>query len=131
MSGGKILIRALSESIANGLACLARASLVTVAWISKFVHTVGDGDVVNSIEFSTLIQHLIQCLNSDNTIEERVLASFSLLSLSKSSGFRLEISDDEKKLMVMHLRSMSKVTWTAKRLGLIITSSPSSIYSGL
>ncbi|XP_076889397.1 putative E3 ubiquitin-protein ligase LIN-2 [Bidens hawaiensis] len=131
MSGGKKLIRALSESIANGLACLARASLVTVAWISKFVHTVGDGDVVNSIEFSTLIQHLIQCLNSDNTIEERVLASFSLLSLSKSSGFRLEISDDEKKLMVMHLRSMSKVTWTAKRLGLIITASTSSIYSGL
>lgn len=86
MSGGKKLIRALSESIANGLACLARASLVTVAWISKFVHTVGDGDVVNSIEFSTLIQHLIQCLSSDNTIEERVLASFSLLSLSKSSG---------------------------------------------
>lgn len=86
MSGGKKLIGALGESISNGIPCLARASLVTVAWISKFVHTVGDGDVLQSIEFSSLIQHLIQLLNRDYTIEERVLASFSLLSLSKSSG---------------------------------------------
>ncbi|KAF5779272.1 hypothetical protein HanRHA438_Chr12g0568821 [Helianthus annuus] len=125
MSGGKKLIGALGESIANGLPSLARASLVTISWISKFVHTVGDGDVLHSIEFSTLIQHLIQCLNRDNAMEERVLASFSLLSLSKSSGFLFEISDDEKNAMVIHLRSMSKVTWTAKRLVTIIAGSPS------
>ncbi|KAI3761771.1 hypothetical protein L1987_52193 [Smallanthus sonchifolius] len=125
MTGGKKLIGALGESIANGVTCLARASLVTIAWISKFVHTVGDGDVLQSIEFSTLIQHLIQLLNRDNTIEERVLASFSLLSLSKSSDFLFNISDDEKKVMVIHLRSMSKVTWTAKRLASILAGSPS------
>ncbi|KAI7739869.1 hypothetical protein M8C21_030230, partial [Ambrosia artemisiifolia] len=130
-SGGKKLIGALGESIANGLPCLARASLVTVAWISKFVHTVGDGDVLHSNEFSTLIQHLIQCLNRDNTIEERVLASFSLLSLSNNSGFLSEIFEDEKKAMMIHLRSMSKVTWTAKRLVTIIAGSPSRRYTGL
>ncbi|KAK1439394.1 hypothetical protein QVD17_05212 [Tagetes erecta] len=131
MSGGKKLIRALGESIANGIPCLARASLVTVAWISKYVHTVGDGDVLQSIEFSSLIQHLIQLLNHDYTIEERVLASFSLLSLSKSSDFVLEISDDDKKVMMIHLRSMRKVTWTAKKLASVITGSSSRRYSDL
>lgn len=86
ISGGKKLIGALGESIANGIPCLARASLVTVAWMSKFVHTVGDGEVLQSIEFSSLIRQLTESLRRDNTIEERVLASFSLLALSKSSG---------------------------------------------
>lgn len=127
ISGGEKLIRAIGESIGNGIPCLARASLVTVAWMSKFVHTVGDGVV----ELSTLIRQLIESLNRDNTIEERVLASFSLLALSKSSGFMLEISEDEKMEMVVHLRNISKVTWTAKRLASIITGSPSRRNSGV
>ncbi|KAL8200166.1 hypothetical protein R6Q57_011505 [Mikania cordata] len=131
MSGGKKLIGALGESIVYGVPCLARASLVTVAWISKFVHTVGDGDVLQSNEFSTLMRHLLQFLNRDNTIEERVLASFSLLSLSKSSDFLFDILDDEKRLMMNHLKSMSKVTWTAKRLASVIAGSSSKRYTGL
>ncbi|KAL4579604.1 hypothetical protein LXL04_015758 [Taraxacum kok-saghyz] len=125
-SGGEKLLRAFGESISNGIPCLARASLVTVSWMSKFVDTLGDGDnCLQSVAFSTLIHKLIQSLNRDNTIEERVLASFSLLSLSKISGFMLEISDDEKMEMVVHLRNISKVTWTAKRLVSLITGSPS------
>lgn len=89
ISGGEKLLRAIGESIGYGIPCLARASLVTIAWMSKFVHTVGDGDVLQSAALSTLIRKLIDSLNRDNTIEERVLASFSLLALSKSSGIFL------------------------------------------
>ncbi|CAH1429904.1 unnamed protein product [Lactuca virosa] len=131
ISGGEKLIRAIGESIGYGIPCLARASLVTVAWMSKFVHTVGDGDVLQSAALSTLIRKLIDSLNRDNTIEERVLASFSLLALSKSSGFMFEISEDEKMAMVVHLRNISKVTWTAKRLASVITGSPSRRHSGV
>lgn len=86
ISGGEKLIGALGEAITNGIPCLARASLVTVAWMSKFVNTAGDGGILQSVEFSTLIRRLIESLNRDNTIEERVLASFALHALSKSSG---------------------------------------------
>ncbi|KAJ9565032.1 LOW QUALITY PROTEIN: hypothetical protein OSB04_000998 [Centaurea solstitialis] len=120
MSGGQKLIAALGESIANGIPCLARASLVTVAWMSKFVHTVGDGDVLRSTALLTMVRHLIESLNRTSTIEERVLASFSLLELYKSSGSVFEISDEEKKAMVVHLRNISKVTWTAKKLTSIL-----------
>lgn len=131
ISGGEKLIAALGESIANGIPCLARASLVTVAWMSKFVHTVGDGDVLRSTALLTMVRQLIESLNRTSTIEERVLASFSLLALSKSSGSVFEISDDEKKAMVVHLRNISKVTWTAKKLTSIIVGSPTTRYSGL
>lgn len=131
ISGGEKLIRVLGESICNGIPCLARASLVTISWMSKFVHTVGDGDVIRSVELSMLIRQLIELLNRDNTIEERVLASFSLLALSKSLGFPLEISEDEKMAMVVHLRNISKVTWTAKRLASIVTGSPSRRHSAV
>ncbi|KAI3664879.1 hypothetical protein L6452_43490 [Arctium lappa] len=131
ISGGEKLIAALGESIANGIPCLARASLVTVAWMSKFVHTVGDGDVLRSTALLTMVRQLIESLNRTSTIEERVLASFSLLALSKSSGLVFEISDDEKKAMVVHLRNISKVTWTAKKLTSVIAGSPTRRYSGL
>ncbi|XP_024962959.1 putative E3 ubiquitin-protein ligase LIN-1 [Cynara cardunculus var. scolymus] len=131
ISGGEKLIAALGESIANGIPCLARSSLVTVAWMSKFVHTVGDGDVLWSTTLLTMVRQLIESLNRTSTIEERVLASFSLLALSKSSGSMFELSDDEKKAMVVQLRHISKVTWTAKKLTSIIVGSPTTRYSGL
>ncbi|XP_071701842.1 putative E3 ubiquitin-protein ligase LIN-2 [Rutidosis leptorrhynchoides] len=130
ISGGSRLIMAFGEAIANGIPCLARASLVTVAWMSKFVHTAGDNDILESVEFSALITRLRECLNRDNAIEERVLASFALLSLSKSSGFLFEILDDEKKEMIVHLRNISKVTWTAKKLVSTIAGSPSRRHPG-
>nr|GEV92609.1 hypothetical protein [Tanacetum cinerariifolium] len=131
MSGSEKLIRALGKCISNGIPCLARASLVTVSWMSKFVHTVGDGDILRSIAVSSLVRKLIQSMNHDSTIEERVLASFSLLALSKSSGLLFEISNDEKNAMVVQLRNISKVTWTAKRLTSIIAESPSKRHLGL
>ncbi|PWA48542.1 armadillo-type fold protein [Artemisia annua] len=131
MSGSEKLIGALGKCISHGIPCLARASLVTVSWMSKFVHTVGDGDILRSIALSNLVGKLIQSLNHDSTIEERVLASFSLLALSKSSGLLFDISNDEKNTMVVHLRNISKVTWTAKRLTSIIAGSPSKRHVGL
>lgn len=76
---------ALSDSIANGIPSLARASLVTVSWMSSFLSTVGDENLRN-MACSILVPQLLESLNYDKDVEERVLASYSLLSLAKSSG---------------------------------------------
>lgn len=76
---------ALSDSIANGIPSLARASLVTVSWMSSFLNTVGD-DNLRSMACSILVPQLLESLNYDKDVEERVLASYSLLCLAKSSG---------------------------------------------
>ncbi|KAA8537128.1 hypothetical protein F0562_029646 [Nyssa sinensis] len=84
-SGNKRLLAALSASIANGIPCLARASLVTISWITSFLHSIGDHNL-QSAACSILVPQLIESLNYDKALEERVLASFSLLNLLKSSG---------------------------------------------
>lgn len=45
--------------------------------------------------------------------------------ISHLAGFLLEISDEKKNPMMIHLRNISKVTWTAKRLASVIAGSPS------
>lgn len=85
-SSGKVkLLASLSDSIANGVPILARASLVMVSWMSTFLHLVGDENV-HSVAASILVPQLVECLSYDRAVEERVLASFSLLNLAKTSG---------------------------------------------
>ncbi|KAE9461479.1 hypothetical protein C3L33_06592, partial [Rhododendron williamsianum] len=120
-SGKKRFLSALSDSIANGIPCLARASLVTLSWICSNLHSVSDENL--QLEAcSTIVPCLIESLNHDRAPEERVLASFTLLALIKSSGRFSEISFADKGLMD-HLRNLSQLTWTAKELVSIITSS--------
>ncbi|XP_058214377.1 putative E3 ubiquitin-protein ligase LIN-1 isoform X1 [Rhododendron vialii] len=120
-SGKKRFLSALSDSIANGIPCLARASLVTLSWICSNLHSVSDENL--QLEAcSTIVPCLIESLNHDRAPEERVLASFTLLALIKSSGCFSEISFADKGLMD-HLWNLSQLTWTAKELISIITSS--------
>lgn len=86
-SGQRNLLVALSDSMANGIPCLARASLVTVTWISSFLQSSGERSL-QSLACLTLVSQLIEGLNYDNSMEERILASFSLLNLLKGSGMR-------------------------------------------
>lgn len=89
-SGNKKLLSALAESIANGIPSLARASLVTITWMSTYLHhlLLVQDSKLSSMEALSLIlmPQLVESLNYDRDSEKRVLASYSLLCLFKSSG---------------------------------------------
>ncbi|XWS19934.1 hypothetical protein CRYUN_Cryun31cG0058700 [Craigia yunnanensis] len=84
-SGNKRFLAALSNSMAKCIPSLARASLLTVAWMSSFLHSVRDKDF-QSMACSILVPQLLESSNYNRALEERVLASFSLQRLIKSSG---------------------------------------------
>ena len=86
-SGNKRLLVALSDCIANGIPRLARASIITVTWMTSLLHSVGDENL-RSMACSILTPQLLESLNYEKDLEERVLASYSLLSLMKSSGMK-------------------------------------------
>ncbi|KAL2603602.1 hypothetical protein AAZX31_09G020400 [Glycine max] len=113
-SGNKNLLSALADSIANGIPCLARASLITISWMSSYLNMVEDRKLPPMV-FSILRPQLLQSLNYDKDVEERVLASYSLLYLVKYSGCvsNLPLLDKDS---LTHLRNLSLVTWTANEL---------------
>lgn len=84
-NGNKNLLSALADTIANGIPCLARASLITISWMSSYLNLIED-TMLPPMAFSILRQQLLQSLNYDKDVEERVLASYSLLYLVKYSG---------------------------------------------
>ncbi|XP_039009132.1 putative E3 ubiquitin-protein ligase LIN-2 [Hibiscus syriacus] len=84
-SGNKRFLAALSNSMAKGIPSLARASLVTIAWMSRFLNSVRDKDFQVTAS-SILGPQLVESSNSDRVLEERVLASFSLQQITKRCG---------------------------------------------
>ncbi|XP_016474567.1 putative E3 ubiquitin-protein ligase LIN [Nicotiana tabacum] len=120
-SGSKRLLAALVDTIANGIPCLGRASLVTVSWMSNFFCSIEDKGV-RSVVCSELIPDLMKLLKYNNVIEERVLASLSLLKLANNSDYLVKLSPLDKEL-ISDLHKLSEVTWTAKELISIISSS--------
>ncbi|XP_041023424.1 putative E3 ubiquitin-protein ligase LIN isoform X2 [Juglans microcarpa x Juglans regia] len=83
-SGNKRLLAALSNSIANGIPSLARASIITLTWMTSFLHSIEDEDL-HSMTCSIIMPQLLESLDFDKDPEERVLASYALLNLMKSS----------------------------------------------
>ncbi|XP_062012378.1 putative E3 ubiquitin-protein ligase LIN-1 [Rosa rugosa] len=121
-SGSKKLLGALSDSIANGIPSLARVSLVTLSWMSSFLSTVGD-EHLKSMACSILVPQLLESLKFHKDVEERVLASYSLLNLVKSSGDEyIPMLSSVDKEVLSKLQNLSLVTWTANELISIITS---------
>ncbi|KAF3649092.1 hypothetical protein FXO38_17847 [Capsicum annuum] len=120
-SGNKRLFAGLVDSIANGIPCLGRASLVTITWMSNFFCFVEDKRV-QSLIYSELIPELMKLLKYNNAIEERVLASLSLLKLANNSDYLAKLSPLDKEL-ISDLHKLSEVTWTAKELISIISRS--------
>ncbi|KAH6756933.1 Pentatricopeptide repeat superfamily protein [Perilla frutescens var. hirtella] len=99
-SGSRRLLSALSDSLANSIPSLARASLVTICWISSFLHSVGDRDLYVAA-CSILAPHLIECLiDSSNNLEEKILASFSLHSLTNGTDYFLQQSRVDKEFIL-------------------------------
>ncbi|KAJ1420941.1 Armadillo-type fold [Sesbania bispinosa] len=113
-SGNRKLLSALADSIANGIPSLARASLITISWMSSYLNLVEDRKLP-PMAFSILTPQLLQSLNYDNDVEERVLASYSLLCLTKNAGC-VSVLPSLNKDSLRHLRNLSLVTWTANEL---------------
>lgn len=86
-SGGKRFLTALSHSIANGIPYLAQSSLFTVAWMSRILLSDGNANF-QYVADSILSPGLPESTNYDRAFDERVLPSFSLQRLIKSSGIR-------------------------------------------
>ncbi|XP_057970871.1 putative E3 ubiquitin-protein ligase LIN isoform X2 [Malania oleifera] len=122
--GNERFFTALADSMANGIPCLARASLVTISWMSSFLHSIED-DNFQSMACSILMPKLLRYLSHDKSLEERVMTSFSLLNLMKTSGCVSMLSLLNRGL-VEPLRSLCQVTWTANELISIITGSSQS-----
>ncbi|XP_077219896.1 putative E3 ubiquitin-protein ligase LIN isoform X2 [Tasmannia lanceolata] len=122
-SGNKRFLDALLQCITNGIPCLVRACLVTVAWMSTSL-TSAQNSNLQLMACSILAPYLLQSLNYDRALEERVLASLSLLSFSKNSDC-LSMLSPLKKELVGQLRSLTHVTWTAKELISILVENPS------
>lgn len=149
-SGNKKLLSSLANCLASGIPCLARSSLTTISWMCSYLHLVEDSKF-SSMAFSILAPHLLQSLSYDNDVEERVLASYSLLHLTKNSGIDfislltiylvsigkkhihqlfnefenfagcVPILPSLNKDSITHLRNLSLVTWTANELISIFT----------
>ncbi|KHG00480.1 Putative E3 ubiquitin-protein ligase LIN-1 [Gossypium arboreum] len=85
-SGNKRFLAALSNSMAKDIPSLARASLVTIAWMSCFMHLAGDKDF-QAMASSILTPRLLESSNPNRVLEERVLATFSLQQIRKSSEY--------------------------------------------
>ncbi|XP_031404070.1 putative E3 ubiquitin-protein ligase LIN [Punica granatum] len=118
-SGHKRFLTALSSSIDNGIPVLARASLVTLSWLSVYLPCMEDKDL-KSTACSIFVPQMLESINYDRALEERVLASLSLLNLAKSSGL-LNLLFALTEESMSHLRNLSLVTRTASELISIIT----------
>ncbi|KAL0352703.1 UNVERIFIED_CONTAM: hypothetical protein Sangu_0851600 [Sesamum angustifolium] len=119
-SGNRRLIAALSNAMAHSIPCLARASLATVCWISSALDSLGDKDLY-SAACSILALQLTECLKDKTTAEEKILASFSLHNLGKGTDYFSWLSRLEKEEVLNCLHKISQVTWTAKELISVVT----------
>lgn len=83
--GHKSLLSALSTSMTSCIPSLAKASLITVSWMSRYLFVIKD-EKLCLMAPSILVLPLIKYLNRDKDVEDQVLASYSLLNLSKYTG---------------------------------------------
>ncbi|CAL0313612.1 unnamed protein product [Lupinus luteus] len=115
-NGNKALLRALANCVTNGIPSLERASLVTISWLSSYLHLVEDRKLPPLV-FSIFMPQLVKSLNYDEDIKARVLASYSLLRLVKNSAgcvsVLLPLLDKDS---LNHLQNLSLVTWTSNEL---------------
>ncbi|XP_043701212.1 putative E3 ubiquitin-protein ligase LIN-1 [Telopea speciosissima] len=128
-SSNKRFLIALSKCISNGIPSLAWASMVTVAWLSSLLSSIQDASF-QSMACLSLVPRLLECLNYDKALEERVLASLSLMNLTKNSECVSMVSRLDKEL-IGPLRNLTLVTWTAEQLLSIATENSNHQYPEL
>ncbi|KAK1615254.1 hypothetical protein QYE76_020771 [Lolium multiflorum] len=114
-TGNKRFLIALSNCISDGIPTLVRACLVTVTWMSSSLSPLHGCNTFQPLACSILAPKLLDRLSYDRVLEERVLASLSLLNLVRHPEC-LEKLFPLKKDITESLRDLAEVTWTAKEL---------------
>ncbi|KAG8069870.1 hypothetical protein GUJ93_ZPchr0006g43068 [Zizania palustris] len=114
-SGNKKFLAALSNCISDGIPSLVRACLITVTWMSSSLSPLHGCNTFQPLACSILAPKLLDSLGYDRVLEERVLASLSLLNLVRHPEC-LEKLFPLKKETVESLQDLAEVAWTAKEL---------------
>lgn len=113
-NGQKSFLEAISKCLGSDSTELVRVCLTTVAWLSSALSSLSDAEFQLSA-FSALISRLRDNLENSEQIEHKILASASLLSFSKIPECRVLLMTIAEEIVVP-LRSLVQVTWTAKHL---------------
>uniref|UniRef100_A0ACD5Z1H4 Uncharacterized protein n=1 Tax=Avena sativa TaxID=4498 RepID=A0ACD5Z1H4_AVESA len=114
-TGSKRFLVALSNCISDGIPTLVRAGLVTITWMSSSLSPLHGCNTFQPLACSILAPKLLDRLSYDRVLEERVLASLSLLNLVRHPEC-LEKLFPLNKDVTESLRDLAEVTWTAKEL---------------
>ncbi|KAK8601937.1 hypothetical protein V6N12_051759 [Hibiscus sabdariffa] len=118
-NGKKSFLEAISKCLGSGNQNLMTASLTTVAWSTGVLPSLTDAELQQTL--CTLISQLKQILKSGEQVKHKILASMSLLNLSKVPEYRVLLMAIAEE-MVIPLRCLAAVTWTAKELHSTISS---------
>ncbi|XP_062223988.1 putative E3 ubiquitin-protein ligase LIN-1 isoform X2 [Phragmites australis] len=114
-SGSKRFLMALSNCISDGIPSLSRSCLITVTWMSSSLSPLRGCNDFQPLACSILAPKLLYSLNYDRVLEERVLASLSLLNVVRHPEC-MEKVFPLKKETIKSLQDLAEVTWTAKEL---------------
>ncbi|KAI3449899.1 hypothetical protein Pfo_006564 [Paulownia fortunei] len=119
LGDGKSFLDTLSKCLSLGNSDLVRVCLTTVAWLSSSVASLPDTKF-QLCAFSALISPLKQCLQYGELVEQKILASLSLLCFSTIPECRVLLMNIGKEIG-SSLENLAEVTWTAKELYTIIS----------
>ncbi|XP_052488925.1 putative E3 ubiquitin-protein ligase LIN-1 isoform X3 [Gossypium raimondii] len=117
-SGKVSFLEAISKCLGSGNRDLVTACLTSVAWLTSALPLQTDAELQRTL--CSLISHLKQSLENGARLQHKILASMSLLNLSKISECRVLLMAIAEEMLVP-LRSLADITWTAKELHGIIS----------
>ncbi|KAL3828143.1 hypothetical protein ACJIZ3_016945 [Penstemon smallii] len=112
--GKRSFLEAVAKCLSLGDSDLVRVCLTTVAWLSSSVVSLSETEF-QLYAFSILISPLKNCLKYAELVEQRILASFSLLNFSKIPECRVLMMKIAEEISTC-LENLADVTWTAKEL---------------
>ncbi|XP_072956580.1 uncharacterized protein [Typha angustifolia] len=113
-NGRRSFLEALCKCLDSCNAELVRSCLTTVAWLSHSLVSLSTAEI-QLTAFSALIPRLRRSLENNEQIQDRVLASASLLNFSKIPECRVPLMSFADEVGDL-LKELFEVTWTARQL---------------